>query len=160
MTSEEVGRVSREFLDLVMYSVYRAANEIMGEKTWDLVWRAGEILYEELERSLGLGIAEDPVEALSRIAEWFIAMGYVDEAGVRRVSEGEIEYVMGRPAIARGAEMLVREGMVPPHISTSVMFAALKKRGLRASIVGEPTFRPDGTVVERWRIGDREYVRP
>lgn len=144
--------VSCEFLDHVMHSVYRAANELMGvERTWDLVWRAGEILYERLEKSLGLGSVEDPLEALSRIAVWLESVGYVDKAEVRRVSEDEFEYIMGRPAIVGGAEELVREGMTPPHISTSLMFAALRKRGLRAEL-RETRFLPDGTAVERWRI--------
>ncbi len=132
--------------------MYRAANELMGvERTWDLVLRAGEVLYERLERALGLESIEDPVEVLSRIAGWLEDVGYVERAEVRRVSGDEFEYVMGRPVIVGGAEELVREGMVPPHISTSLMFAALKRRGLKAELE-ETRFLPDGTAVERWRV--------
>lgn len=139
-------------MDHLVYSVYRAANELMGaERTWELVWRTGEILYERLEAILGLESVEDPVEALSRIAEWLKSVGYVEEAEVRRISGEEFEYVMSKPAIARSAEELVREGRVPPHISTSLMFAVLKKRGLRAEL-GETVFLPEGRVVERWRV--------
>ncbi|MEM4936364.1 MAG: hypothetical protein QW780_05095, partial [Sulfolobales archaeon] len=114
------GCVGREFVDLVMYAVYRAANELLGRRTWDLVWRSGEILYERLEKLLKLELIEDPVEALARVAEWLQREGYVDKACVREGPGGEIEYIMSRPAIARGAEELVREGAVPPHLSTSL----------------------------------------
>ncbi|MEM2006114.1 MAG: hypothetical protein QW154_00525 [Sulfolobales archaeon] len=144
--------VDRELVDLVMYSVYRAANELLGDKTWDLVWRSGEVLYEKLEKLLELELIEDPIKALSKVVEWLQKEGYVDEAHVRKISEREIEYIMSRPAIARGAEELVKEGAVPPHLSTSIMFAVLKKRGFKAGLAGDPQFLPDGTVVERWKL--------
>ncbi|MEM1650877.1 MAG: hypothetical protein QXH94_03665 [Sulfolobales archaeon] len=152
MPQESCKCIDREFVDLVMYAVYRAANELLGERTWDLVWRSGEILYERLEKLLKLELAEDPVEVLTKVAEWLQREGYVDRACVKEGPDGEIEYIMSRPAIARGAEELVREGAVPPHLSTSLMFAVLKKRGLKAELSGHPQFLPDGTVVEKWKI--------
>ncbi|MCX8184936.1 MAG: hypothetical protein N3E43_04225 [Sulfolobales archaeon] len=44
MSIEKCGVVSQEFLDLVIYSIYRAVNEVLGEKTGDIVWRSGEVL--------------------------------------------------------------------------------------------------------------------
>ncbi|MDW8082637.1 MAG: hypothetical protein RMI56_02445 [Sulfolobales archaeon] len=152
MSIEKCGVVSQEFLDLVIYSIYRAVNEVLGEKTWDIVWRSGEVLYEKLEELLRLHIVEDYVEVLEKLAEWLQKSGYVDVVRIRKLSENEIEYVMGRPAIVRGAEKLVKERMVPPHISTSLMFAALRKRGLKAELAGDPQFLLDGSVVERWKI--------
>lgn len=144
--------ISVEFVDLIMYSVYRAAYELLGKDTWKLVWMSGRVMYERLERELNLSNTSDVYEVLSKLATWLKGCGYVDEAEVRKVSEEEFEYVMSKPAIARGAEELVKEGLVPPHISTSLMFAALRKRGLKAELIGEPTFLPDGRVIERWRI--------
>jgi hypothetical protein len=57
------------------------------------------------------------------------------------------------PVILPGAERLIAEGAVPAHISTTLMFALLKKRfGLRAEMVGDPDLRPDGLATERWRL--------
>ncbi|MEM0196203.1 MAG: hypothetical protein QXK66_00990 [Sulfolobales archaeon] len=39
MPQESCKCIDREFVDLVMYAVYRAANELLGERAWDLVWR-------------------------------------------------------------------------------------------------------------------------
>ena len=42
---------------------------------------------------------------------------------------------------------------MPAHISTTLMFALLKKRsGLGAEMVGDPDLEPDGRALERWRL--------
>lgn len=46
---------------------------------------------------------------------------------------------------------------VPAHISTTLMFALLKKCfDLAAEMVGEPDLRPDGRAVERWRLVEKQ----
>lgn len=60
---------------------------------------------------------------------------------------------MLNPVILPGARRLLAEGAVPAHISTTLMFALLKKRfGLGAEMVGDPDLRPDGRALERWRL--------
>lgn len=144
--------VDSDFFDLVFYSVYRAIHDLLGEKTWDVVWRSGEIMYSEIKSRLGLSGERDPVRVLERIIEWLKSVGYVEDASIKRVSEDTIEYTMSTPVISRGAERLIRERRVPPHISTSILFAALREHGLKAELVGEPIFLPDGRAVERWRL--------
>jgi len=42
---------------------------------------------------------------------------------------------------------------VPAHISTTLMFALLRKRfGLKAKMIGEPRLLPDGRGIERWKL--------
>jgi len=142
------------FMDLVIYSVYKAVNEILGEDTWRVVWRSGEILLEGLDNVLRIKDEKDLYNALEKIFRWLIDMGYIEHGEIKRLSENEIEYVMSTPIIGSGAEKLIEEGMVPPHISTSLLFALLKRFGLKAEMIGRPIFLEDGRVIERWRISE------
>jgi len=141
-------------MDLVIYSVYKAINEILREDTWRVVWRSGEILLESLDDILGIKDEKDLYSALDKIFRWLIDMGYIEHGEIKRSSENEIEYVMSTPVIGSGAEKLIKEGMVPPHISTSLLFALLKRYGLKAEMIGRPIFLEDGRVIERWRISE------
>ncbi len=41
---------------------------------------------------------------------------------------------------------------MPAHISTTLMFALLKRFGLGAEMIDDPDLRPDGRAIERWRL--------
>ena len=140
------------FFDLEIYSIYKAVNELLKERTWDVVWRAGEILLENILDDLSLEETSDPYTALNRLADWLRKVGYIKDIEVRRIGEDSIEYVMSNPIITPGAKKLIGEGLVPPHISTALMFALLKKYGYKAEMIGDPIFLDDGRVVERWRL--------
>ncbi len=141
-----------KFFDLELYCVYKAVTELFGnEQAWQLVWRSGKVMFEEICREKNLRIT-DPIEIMEKITEYLEEAGYSEKLAVRRTGEDSIEYEMLRPAIGPGAQRLIKEGAVPAHISTSVLFAALNKFGLKAEIIGEPSFRPDGTAVEKWRL--------
>ena len=146
------GCVKPRFFDLELYSVYKAVNETLGDKTWDIVWRAGEILLESIYDELGLDRYDDLYEALRTLAKWLIDMGYIDEIDVKKIDDQNLEYIMSKPIIEDGAKKLIDEGMVPPHVSTALFFALLKRYGLKAEMVGNPVFLGVGRVVERWRI--------
>lgn len=141
------------YFDLQLFALYRAVWERWGDEAWYVVWRSGEILFEEIEPALGLQGDDDPFVAMQRLAAYLRKVGYVEEIDVRRVSDDEWEYEMLNPVILPGARRLLAEGAVPAHISTTLMFALLKKRfGLGAEMVGDPDLRPDGRALERWRL--------
>jgi hypothetical protein len=141
------------YFDKQIYALYRAVWERWGDEAWYVVWRSGEVLFDELEPELGLQAEDDPFSAMERLASYLQRVGYVREIAVRPVSESEWDYAMLEPVILPGAERLIAEGAVPAHISTTLMFALLKKRfGLRAEMVGDPDLRPDGLATERWRL--------
>jgi len=144
--------VDPRFFDLEIYSIYKAVNELLKERTWDVVWRAGEILLENILDDLSLEETSDPYTALNKLADWLRKVGYIKDIEVRRIGEDSIEYVMSNPIITPGAKKLIGEGLVPPHISTALMFALLKKYGYKAEMIGDPIFLDDGRVVERWRL--------
>jgi len=144
--------ISPKFFDLEIYSIYKAISELVGEDAWKVVWRSGEILLEELWKELDLE-KDDVLQALRKIAAYLKQAGYISDIKIETEKEREIlRYEMTEPVIAKGAKRLIEEGLVPPHISTSLMFALLKRKGFVAEMVGDPEFLPDGRVVERWRI--------
>lgn len=144
--------IDARFFDRELYAVYRAIGENWGEEAWKVVWRAGEILFDEIEGELKLDMAS-PLAAVQEMARYLVSVGYLADAAVRQVASDELEYEMVGPAILSGAERLIAEGGVPPHISTAFIFAGLRKRfGLKVELVGQPVFTADGRAVERWKL--------
>jgi len=140
------------FFDLEIYAIYRAIWENWGDEAWRVVWRAGEVLFDEIHEQLHLNTAS-PLEAMRGLARYLVDVGYFADMKVRQTAEDELEYEMVEPAILPGAERIIAEGGVPAHISTALMFAGLKKLfGLRAEMIGEPEFTADGRAVERWKL--------
>ncbi len=148
--------ITHDFFDLEIYAIYRAIWELWGEEAWKVVWRSGEIVFDEIEKELRLEGAAWP-EVLQGLGAYLREEGYVEDIAVRQTGEQEFEYEMLNPAILPGAERLIAEGAVPAHISTTLMFAALKKRfGLKAEMIGDPDLRPDGRAIERWKVSKIE----
>jgi len=140
------------FFDLEIYTIYRAIWENWGDEAWKVVWRAGEVLFDEVQSQLDLS-ADSPLEAMRGLAAYLVRVGYLADMKVRQTAEDELEYEMVAPAILPGAERIIAEGGVPAHISTALMFAGLKKLfGLRAEMIGEPEFTADGRAIERWKL--------
>lgn len=140
------------FFDLEIYAIYRAVWENWGDEAWKVVWRAGEVLFDEIHEQLNLS-TDSPLAAMRGLAGYLVDVGYFAAMKVRQTAEDELEYEMVAPAILPGAERIIAEGGVPAHISTSVMFAGLKKLfGLKAEMIGDPEFTADGRAIERWRL--------
>jgi hypothetical protein len=140
------------YFDKQIYALYRAVWERWGDDAWWVVWRSGEVLLDEIESELHLDLDAGPLSAMQRLADYLQRAGYVREIAVRPLSEEAWEYEMADPVILPGARRLLDEGAVPAHISTTLMFALLKRFGLRAEMVGEPDLRADGRAIERWRL--------
>ena len=142
------------FFDLEIYAIYRAIWENWGDEAWRVVWRAGEVLFDEVQEQLDLDTSS-PLAAMQGLAEYLVGVGYFTDMKVRQTAKDEVEYEMIAPAILPGAERIIAEGGVPAHISTSVMFAGLKKLfGLKAEMIGAPEFTDDGRAIERWRLSE------
>jgi hypothetical protein len=154
-------RIDHVYFDQQIYAIYRAVWERWGEEAWYVVWRSGEVLFDLIEPELGIQAHDDPVTAMKRLALYLRHAGYVRDIDVRPVSEDEWDYEMVDPVILPGAERLISEGAVPAHISTTLMFALLKKRfGLSAEMIGDPDLRPDGRATERWRLVSTQQLEP
>jgi len=141
------------YFDHQIYALYRAVWERWGGEAWYVVWRSGEVLFDLIEPGLDLQVDDDVFAAMRRLGEYLTRVGYVEQITVRQVSDNEWDYEMLDSVILPGAKRLLAEGAVPAHISTTLMFALLKKRyGLGAEMEGDPEFRPNGLAVERWRL--------
>jgi hypothetical protein len=147
-----VNKIDPTYFDKQIYALYRAVWERWGDEAWYVVWRSGEVLLEEIESELDLEWDAGPFPAMQRLASYLQQVGYVREIAVRPLSEDEWEYEMVDPVILPGAKRLLNDGAVPAHISTTLMFALLKRFGLGAEMVGDPDLRPDGRAIERWRL--------
>jgi hypothetical protein len=148
-----VSKIDPTYFDQQIYALYRAVWERWGDEAWYVVWRSGEILFDEIESELGLQADDDPFVAMQRLASYLRRVGYVEDISVRPLSETEWDYEMLDPVILPGAKRLLADGAVPAHISTTLMFALLKKRfRMEAEMVGDPDLRPDGRATERWRL--------
>lgn len=146
-------KIDATYFDRQIYALYRAVWERWGDEAWHVVWRSGEVLFDEIEPRLELGPGDDPFTAMQRLADYLTQVGYVEDIAVRPTSDCEWDYAMREPVILPGARQLLAEGAVPAHISTTLMFALLKKRfRLRAEMVGEPDLRDDGWATEHWRL--------
>jgi hypothetical protein len=144
--------IDPDFFDLEIYAIYRAIWENWGDEAWRVVWRAGEVLFDEVQEQLDLDI-ESPLQAMRGLAEYLVDVGYFADMKVRQTAPDELEYEMVAPAILPGAQRIIAEGGVPAHISTSVMFAGLQRLfGMKAEMIGDPQFTPDGRAIERWKL--------
>ena len=140
------------FFDLEIYAIYRAIWENWGDEAWKVVWRAGEVLFDEVQEQLDLDTTS-PLEAMRGLARYLVDVGYFADLKVRQTAEDELEYEMFAPVILPGAERIIAEGGVPAHISTAVMFAGLKKLfGLKVEMMSDPEFTKDGRAIERWKF--------
>lgn len=148
--------INAKFFDIIVYGLYYAIYDLVGDKAWEVVWRSGEVVFNEA-KSFVEGLSDkDPFKVLKALANWLRDMGYIDEITVEKVSEDTIKYTMLNPAIGEGAQKLIKLGRVPAHISTSLMFAALKSLGYSAEMVGAPEFLSDGRVIEIWKLYKRD----
>ena len=147
-----MNKIDPLYFDKQIYALYRAVWERWGDEAWYVVWRSGEVLLEEIEVELDLEWDAGPFPAMQRLARYLQQVGYVREIAVRRLSEDQWEYEMVDPVILPGAERLLSEGAVPAHISTTLMFALLKRFGLKAEMIGDPDLRADGRAIEHWRL--------
>jgi hypothetical protein len=147
--------VDPDFFDLELYAVYHIIYDYIREEAWNVVWKAGEIVLNEISGELGLDEVGDPFTALKKLASWLKKVGYIEDIDVKKIGDDSVEYKMLRPIIERCAKRLIKEGRVPPHISTALMFALLDKYGYKAEMMGDPVFQDDGYVVERWRLSKK-----
>ena len=144
--------IDSAFFDLEIYAIYRAIWENWGDEAWKVVWRAGEVLFNSVHERLELDTTT-PLSAMEGLAEYLVGVGYFVDLKVRQTAEDELEYEMFEPVILPGAERIMAEGGVPAHISTALMFAGLRKLfGLRAEMIGDPEFTPDGRAIEHWKL--------
>jgi len=94
-----MSKIDPHYFDLQIYAIYRALWERWGDEAWHVVWRSGEVLFDEIEPTLGLTPDDTPFTAMRRLADYLRQVGYVEDITVRQTGEGELEYEMLNPVI-------------------------------------------------------------
>lgn len=150
-----MSEITPEFLNQFIYAVYSAMHRIFGERAWEVVWKTGDILFDELERELGITETE-PLPVLEKIGRWFERSGYAEKLEFHLKEGDELDYDLYDPVIRPSALRLIHEGAAPPHLSTALMFSALRKKcGLKAEMLGDPVVQDDDAR-ECWRLSPIE----
>lgn len=102
--------IDDRFFDLELYGIYKAVNEKLGEKTWDVVWRSGEIVLDEIWDEINPENSDDVFLVLKNLGDYLARVGYVDYIKVEKESETRVKYTMGKPVILPGAERPYKRG--------------------------------------------------
>lgn len=153
---EPIRHMDREFFDIETYALFSALNEIVGERTWEIVLRGGEYAFAEVKRRLGI-TERDPIALVRRLGGWLQDMGYA-RIEVEQTGEDEFLYHMYDTASRRGLRRIREErgdDAVMAHWSTALMFAALKDMCDMGAEITHLKFAEEdkrGASVERWRL--------
>ena len=143
--------VTAELLNVELYGIFKAITDLFGEKGWDVIWRVGEIVFDEIEPALHIP-DDEPSTVMRAIGEYLKRVGYLREVRWRSLGPDALEYEMIDPVPWPAAEKLLAERAVLPHFSTALMMAGLKKRcGIRASMEDvRPEMLAGHVARERW----------
>jgi len=147
-------QIKPEFLDIVNYAVCEAVNDFVDGKATEFFRRVGEY---HLEEALRRGVVkmepnDKPLDALIRIARYLESYGYMKEIRINRIDEKEATVEMLGVSVTDSSAQLVGEKKQPSHYMTNVMFAALKKLGVRAELKDMEYDREQKHFKEYWRI--------
>lgn len=151
--------IETEFFNSFAYSVFKAIGEKLGEESWKIVWRTGELLFEEIKEKIEFE-KKEPIGIVRAIAKYLKNTGYLKDVRIILLNDNEFEYWIKEPAIEKGAFRLIEEGFPPPHISTSILFSALRNlTNFELELVGNPE-RKNKWIVERWKIKKSSLSNP
>ncbi len=146
--------VHADLVNLVTYAVYKSMTDMWGEKAWEVIYRSGEVAFEELRQELKLTETDDPLPLMQRLLDRMVEIGYVYGARVERISETELIYEMDDPVVIPSALRLKTVNAVLPHWTSGILLAALRRLcGIDAEMEDvQPEFAPAGVVRERWHL--------
>ncbi|MBI2847146.1 MAG: hypothetical protein HYX82_04610 [Chloroflexi bacterium] len=141
----------RDFIRLEVYGIYKTITELFGERGWQVIWRSGEVVFDELEKQLEFP-KKDPLSVMKVLADYLSKAGYIPKIEFRMVGENMLQYDLYGASLLRPATLKLKaENCVLPHWSTVIMFAALKKLcNLKADTTEQPIFISEVHGRERW----------
>ena len=149
-----VNSVKPEFLDIVNYAICETVNEYVDGRATEFFRRVGEYHMEEALRRgfVRMEPSDKPLDALIRIAKYLESYGYMEQIRINRIDEKEAMVEMLGVSVTDSSAQLLGEKKQPSHYMTNVMFAALKKLGVRAELKDMEYDREQKHFKEYWRI--------
>ena len=142
-----------DFINAEIYAIYKAITEVSGEDGWKIMWRSGELMFEQIEPTLQFP-SDEPLDVMRTVGEYLKRSGYFEGIEMELLPGGVLEYQMINTAARPSAARLVEENAILPHWSTVVMVAALRKRcGIEARMEAhdhKPELVSQSHSKERW----------
>ena len=144
--------VHADLINVEAYAIYKAITELFGEEGWQVIWRSGEIAFDELRERLDITETE-PLPLMSQIAKWLVDVGYIKDIQVSQPSEEDLIYEM-EGAVLRPSVMKLRAAnAVLPHWSSVILIAALRKMcGIEVEMDVQPEILSPTRSRERWKL--------
>ena len=126
MTTTEKRLLDADFVNAEVYAIYKAITEVCGEEGWKIMWRSGELMFEQIEPRLEFP-SREPLDVMRTVGDYLKRSGYFEEIELELLPGGVLEYQMINTATRPAAQRLIEENAILPHWSTVVMVAALRK---------------------------------
>lgn len=142
-----------DFINAEVYAIYKAITEVCGEDGWKIMWRAGELMFEQIEPQLQFS-SREPLAVMRTVGAYLKAAGYFEDIELELLPHGVLEYQMINTATRPAAQRLISENAILPHWSTVLMVAALRKlTGVEAKMEAhdhKPELVSHSHSKERW----------
>ena len=145
--------IDAEFINVEIYAIYKAITEVSGEDGWKIMWRVGELAFDQIEPQLQFPSSE-PLDVMRTVGDYLARVGYFEKIELELLPNGVLEYQMVNTATRDSARRLIEENAILPHWSTVLMVAALRKRcGIEAKMEAhdhKPELVSQSHSKERW----------
>lgn len=118
--------MSADFVNVEVYAIYKAITEVSGEDGWKIMWRSGELAFDQIEPQLNFP-SREPLDVMRTIGEYFAKVGYLERIDIDLKPNGLLEYEMFNTSTRPSVVKLLADNAILPHWSTVIMVAALRK---------------------------------
>ena len=147
--------LAASFINKEIYGIYKAITEVCGDDGWKIMWRAGELVFDQLEEELEFP-SREPLDVMRTIGTYLATVGYLERVDFDLQPKGMLEYQMFGTATRDSATRLIAENAILPHWSTVIMVAALRKLcGVEAKMEAhdhKPELVNQQQSKERWML--------
>src|SRR4051794_8438227 len=97
-----------DFINKEVYAIYKAITEVSGEDGWKIMWRTGELMFEQIEPQLTF-TSDEPVEVMRTVGAYLRDAGYFENIEIELLPQGVLEYQMVNTATRPAAQALISE---------------------------------------------------
>jgi hypothetical protein len=145
--------IDADFINVEIYAIYKAITEVSGDDGWKIMWRVGELAFDQIEPQLEFP-SDEPLDVMRTVGGYLKRVGYFEDIELELLPNGVLEYQMINTATRASAQRLIQENAILPHWSTVLMVAALRKRsGIEAKMEAhdhKPEIVSHSHSKERW----------
>jgi len=142
--------VATKLVYTLLNSVYKAVAEELGEESWDVLWKSGELLFNEVREEIGVDPDDDIPTAISKLCEYLKKAGLVETIEFKYdESTGILETTVTFPFKISSYR---RELAGPIYLFTSLLSSLLHHLGYEMEREGEHYIHEGNKLSERWRV--------